>query len=403
MAVIRVNFVGQQDIADDLTLGFAKDKEKWAIAYATTGAEALNQMDSNGCDAVVTELQLPDMTASELLRKIQDLYPSAARLVLSEAGDRRAMIGSLGSAHQILSKPCNTDTLKGQISKSLSMRLVLNDDNLHARIARIDKLPVLPSIYDQLVREMQSESASMQKIAALIRQDVAISARVLQMINSAYFGVSRHVDSVMQAVTLLGFDTVKSLVLTAGVFSQFKDSGLQGFLVDEIYNHSLAVGTNAQHYANAFGLSRGHSEEALTAGTLHDIGKLILVTNFESEVRQIISVMQESKLPLHEAERQVLGINHCEMGAHLLSLWGLSDHILEAVAFHDAPRGSADQAPNVLAAVHIANAFDHDQRMPDRDPRFTTADTDYLNQIGLGNQLKYLRAVSSAPQPARVN
>jgi DNA-binding NarL/FixJ family response regulator len=266
MSTARIIFVGLQDIADDLNLSFGADRSKWSVSFAATGGETISQLRSAECDVVVTELQLPDMTAIDLLRQVQGEFPTVARIVLSATGDQQAMIRSLAVAHQILSKPCKPETLEKQVANSLAMRIILNDDNLHARIARIDKLPVLPSIYEQLVEEMQSETASVQKIAELIRRDVAITARVLQMINSAHFGVSRHVDSALQAVNLLGLDIVKSLVLTAGVFSQFKESGLAGFLLDEIYGHSLIVGTSAQYFANAFGLGRQQAEKLSPRG-----------------------------------------------------------------------------------------------------------------------------------------
>jgi putative nucleotidyltransferase with HDIG domain len=397
MSVDRITFVGQQDIANDLGRSFDADQGRWSLSFVATGAEAIGLLKSQECDAIVTDIQLPDMSAIELLRQIQDKSPTTARLILSSTNDYQAVIESLGVAHQVLSKSCQLDVLKKQIANSLAIRSALNDRGLHARIAKIDKLPVLPSVYSQLVSEMQSESASAQKIADLVRRDVAITARVLQMINSAHFGVSRRVEGVLQAVNLLGLDIVKSLVLAAGVFCQFKESGLPGFLLDEIYSHCLTVGTNAQHLAHAFGLSRGQAEEALTAGTLHDIGKLILVTNFEKETREVIRLVDAQNLLLHDAERQVLGVSHCEIGAYLLSLWGLSDHVLQAVAFHDAPKGVSHPTVDVLAAVHLANAFDHDQQMQIADPMSTIADVEYLNQIGIGNQLKYLRTLAVTP------
>jgi HD-like signal output (HDOD) protein len=123
-----------------------------------------------------------------------------------------------------------------------------------------------------------------------------------------------------------------------------------------------------------------------------------LVTNFGKETKEIVRTVKEQNLPLNTAERQILGVSHCEIGAHLLSVWGLSDQVLEAVAFHDTPETSASPTLNVLAAVHLANAFDHDQHIPNRDPKYTTANVDYLNQVGLGSQLTQLRALSQTKQ-----
>ncbi len=396
MSSRSVLFVGQNDIADDLNHGFTLQQEAWQVAFAASGESALAALSANPFDVVATELKLPDMPAIALLTLVQKQSPGTVRIVFSAGEDREQLLKSLAVAHQLVAKPCKLDTLKSQLVNSLALRSILTNDKLHARIAAITRLPVLPNIYTQLVSEMQSETASIQKIAGLIRQDVATTAKVLQMINSAFFGLSTRVENPLQAVNLLGLDTIRSLVLTAGVFSQFEDPGIPGTSLDSIYEHSLAVGAGARNFANAFGMNRKQAEDALTAGMLHDVGKLILMTNFQQEVRQIVKLMQAENLTLFAAESRVLGVTHCEVGAHLLSLWGLSDQILEAVALHDSPNQAACPTTNILAAVHLANAIDHDQKMVERNPKFTHADCDYLNKIGLGAQLPYLRSLAVA-------
>ena len=388
--------VGQQDIADDLKGGLGAPDSGWNLQFVNTGAEAISALENNDFEFVLSELALPDQDVAELFSQIRESHSGIVRFILSANDNRAIMMKAVSEAHQSIAKPVKMDTLRMQIRNSLALRGVLTDDKLHSRIAKISSLPTLPSIYNKLVAEMQSESASMQKIAGLIKQDVSLTAKLLQMTNSAFFGLSTRVENPLQAANLLGMETVKSLVLAAGVFSQFKESGLPGFSIDSIYNHSLAVGTSARHFANAFGLGRKHSEDALMAGMLHDIGKLVLLTNFHDELAKAITIAQNENVPMHEAERQVLGVSHCEIGAHLLSLWGMSDLILEAVTLHDTPKNSACPMVNILASVHIANAFDHDQNMPDRDPKFTHADLDYLTKLGLHSQLPYLRTLAGA-------
>ncbi len=396
MSSRSVLFVGQEDIADDLNHGFTSQQDAWEVAFAVSGDAALKALNTRPFDVVATELNLPDMPAIALLTRVQEQSPGIVRIVFSAGNDRELLLKSLAVAHQLVAKPCKLDALKSQLVNSLALRTILTNEKLHARIAAITRLPVLPNIYTQLVEEMQSETASIQKIAGLIRQDVATTAKVLQMINSAFFGLPTRVENPLQAVNLLGLDTIKSLVLTAGVFSQFRDPEIPGLSLDAIYEHSLAVGAGARNFANAFGLTRKHAEDALTAGMLHDIGKLILMANFQEELREIVRLMHAEKLTIFAAESRVLGVTHCEVGAHLLSLWGLSDQILEAVALHDSPNEAACPATNILAAVHLANAIDHDQKMVDRNPKFTHADCDYLNKIGLCAQLPYLRSLAVA-------
>ncbi len=396
MSSRSVLFVGQEDISDDLNHGFSVQQGSWEVAFAATGESALAQLINKPFDVIATELTLPDTSALSLLQKVQVQSPGTIRIVFSAGNDRELLLKSLAVAHQLVAKPCKLDTLKSQLVNSLALRTILTNDKLHARISAITRLPVLPNIYNQLVGEMQSETASIQKIAGLIRQDVATTAKVLQMINSAFFGLPTRVENPLQAVNLLGLDTIRSLVLTAGVFSQFDDPGIPGLSLDSIYDHSIAVGAGARNFANAFGLTRKQAEDALTAGMLHDVGKLILMTNFQDELHEIVKLMHAENLTLFAAESHVLGVTHCEVGAHLLSLWGLSDQILEAVALHDSPNQAACPTTNILAAVHLANAIDHDQKMVERNPKFTHADCDYLNKIGLGAQLPYLRSLTVA-------
>ncbi len=388
--------VGQQDIADDLKFGFGKPANSWNLTFVANGSEALAALADSKYDILITELSLPDMEADALLAETREFHPEVVRFVLTADDHRERMLRAVSQSHQFLTKPLKMQALQMQINNSLTLRTVLTDDKLHARISQIRSLPTLPSIYNQLVAEMQSETASMQKVAGLIKQDVSITAKLLQMTNSAFFGLSTRVENPLQAANLLGMDTVRSLVLTAGVFSQFDDPGLPGFSIEMIYNHSLAVGTGARHFANAFGLGRKQAEDALMAGMLHDIGKLVMMANFREELAKSLSIAQQEKLPIHAAEKRVLGVSHCEIGAHLLSLWGLSDLILEAVTLHDTPSESPHPMLNILTTVHIANAIDHDQSVPDRDPKFTHADLDYLNKLGLAGQLPYLRSLATA-------
>ncbi len=388
--------VGQHDIADDLQFGLCRPESGWNLRFVPDGAEALAALSNAYYDVIISELELTDMEAAHLLEQVRESHPGIVRIVLTAGENRGQLMKAMAHAHQLISKPVKSETLRMQISNSLAMRVVLTDSKLHARIAQINSLPTLPGIYNELVAEMQSETASMQRVANLIRQDVSITAKLLQMTNSAFFGLPTRVENPLQAANLLGMDTVKSLVLTAGIFSQFHDAGLPDFSIEKIYDHSLAVGTSARHIANAFGLGRKQAEDALMAGMLHDIGKLVMLTNFRDELSKALAIAKQDSIPLHEAERQVFGVSHCEIGAHLLSLWGLSDLILEAVTLHNTPQLSACPMINVLASVHIANAFDYDSKVPDRDPKFTHANLEYLSKIGLSAQVPYLRTLSAS-------
>jgi putative nucleotidyltransferase with HDIG domain len=323
------------------------------------------------------------MNGTQLLKKVAEQYPSTVRYILSGHSDRELIMQSVGYAHRYLSKPCDSDELKRNLNGSLGLRKILNSSELHERIAKIKALPSPPKIYHRLVTELQSESTSVKEVADLISTDVALTAKMLQMVNSAFFGLPRRVESPLQAVNLLGLDVVQGLVLTAGVFNQFEGPAVPGLSIERIYNHSVAVGTAASRVAKTLDLDRRVAEDSLMAGLLHDVGKLIQLMHFAEDVTAALRLAKETEMSLPEAERQVMGVSHAELGAHLLSLWGLPDSILEAVALHHDPAKSPSRMIGTLATVHLANVVENRGQPDDSTDNDVMLDKDYLADLDL--------------------
>ncbi|MBE9486498.1 MAG: HDOD domain-containing protein, partial [Chloroflexi bacterium] len=319
----RILFVDDQpNVLDGLRRMFRKFRDKWDMEFAAGGAEALAAMEKRPVDVIVADMKMPEMNGAQLLRRVSELYPGTVRFILSGHSDRELILQSVGYAHQYLAKPCAAETLEQTIRNSIGLRELLLSKELQAKIAGIGTLPSCPETYNKLVVALQSETSSVEEVAEIVSQDVGMTAKLLQMINSAFFCLPTHVGSIYQAVSLLGLDTVQGLALTAGVFRQFNDPGLSGISVESVYNHSIAVGTAAKKIAGALGLNERETEDALMAGMLHDVGKLIMLAHFRSELSRAIQLAEKKSVPLHKAERQTLGVTHGEIGAHLLSLWG---------------------------------------------------------------------------------
>jgi len=386
----------QNDIREFINRISSSLGDEWEIEIAPDGARALEILNDRKVDVLVSELALTDMNAAELYKEVSRKYPGVIRFILTADTDRKLIMQTLGYVHQYLPKPCDVKAFFGVMQNSVRLREILSNEKLHARIASIKSLPSPPEIYNQLISELQSDNVSMQNIANLIKKDMGITAKLLQMINSAYFGLKNHIESPLQAVNMLGLDTVKNLVLTVGTFSQFKDPGVPGFSLETIYNYSVNVGACSRTYATILGLSRQGAEDSLMAGMLFDIGKLIMVTNFYGELKESSRLAYEKSIPLFEAEREVMGVNDAEIGAHLLSLWGLPDPILEAVALHYTPRFSPCQGKNVLTAVHLAYAADHDQRHNIVDNESSALDMEYLSTLNLQSKVQSLRSFAAA-------
>jgi len=372
-------------------------QNEWDVEFVSTGLEALSAMKRDPADVILTDMLMPGMNGVELLQKAAELYPGTIRFIQSGEADRKVVLESIGVAHRSITKPCDPETLRNFLTTSLGLRELLRREELHARIAGIGALPSPPKIYNQLMSELQSEEASIKKIAETVSRDVSLTAKLLQMVNSAFFGLPRHVESIMQAVSMLGLAAVRGLVLTAGAFSQFKIPDLPEISIDSIYSHSLAVGTQAQKIAQAIGLPRPMCDEALMAGMLHDVGKLVMLTHFRDELRETLRMADEASIPVYEAEQRVMKVNHADIGTHLLSLWGLPDSILEPVALHHDPRRMPIPQRSILTAVHIANAIEHERH--DMAGAVSHLDQDYVNKLGLAAKMDEFRENG---QPERV-
>jgi len=392
MSVKRILFVDDQSSeADNLESIIKSLGDDWESEIVSNGTHALEVLQRSACDVIVTEMKLPDMSGVDLLKKAIEHCPGSVRFVLSGDSDRGQILQGSGSIHQFIAKPYPPAKFKAVLNSSLSLRQLLSNDTLQARIASISSLPSPPEVYNSLVKELQSETASIQKIADLIRQDISITAKLLQIVNSAFFGLSSTVNNPLQAVNILGLETVKSLVMAAGIFNQFDDSKSSEFSINSIFNHSVAVGASARLFATALGLETKATEDSLLGGMLHDVGKLVMFTYFYTELDNAAKLARENSIPLHEAEKQIMGVTDAEIGAYLLSLWGIPDAILEAVALHYLPHKSTNPILDVLTCVHLAYAFNLDQDNDNTDPSLSALDLDYLQNLGIGDQVEDLR------------
>lgn len=183
-------------------------RQEWEIITAGGGLEALDLLSRKPVDVVVTDMRMPGMDGTQLLNEIKNSYPQIVRIILSGQSDREMILKSVRPAHQYLAKPCNDEILKSTIERSCWLRDLLADNSLKQLISRIDSLPSLPTLYLEILRELESPYSSMQKIGEIISRDIGMTAKILQMVNSAFFGFRRHIASPAEAAELLGLETI---------------------------------------------------------------------------------------------------------------------------------------------------------------------------------------------------
>jgi HD-like signal output (HDOD) protein len=334
------------------------ERQNWAMRFVRSGAEALQVLENQVFDAVVSDLRMPGMDGAELLTRVMDRHPHMVRIVLSGEMDRGLTFKAVHCAHQYLTKPCDSDTLKATIGRAFALRRLISDRRLKSLLPRLESLPSLPALYMEILGEIQAPNSSFRKVGELIARDVSMTAKILQLVNSAFFGLARRVASPQDAVSLLGYDTVKALVLSAKVFSQFELKRIPGLWLDALWRHSLETSLFTRGIGTAEKLPRKSQDEAFTAAILHDLGKLILAQNFPDDYAEVLTQASRQPDPLWEIETERFGASHAELGAYLMGLWGIGDEVVSAIAHHHQLPPAATPG-RVVAVVYAANALEH--------------------------------------------
>ena len=392
----RILFVDDESkLLDGLQRMLRGMRREWEMEFSVSGVDALAIMEAKPFHVVVTDMRMPGMDGCELLDRVKEMYPQVVRIVLSGHTDMDSVLKTVGLAHQYLSKPCDADLLKDTISRACSLRDLLDDCDLVRVISGIEKLPSLPALYSEVMSEMASENGSLSRVGESIAKDSGMSAKILQLVNSSFFGLPRHVTNPVRAVNLLGLEIVKALILSVKIFSQFSRPGFP-FSLDALWKHSMSVGLFAKAIAGEAGFGQDTMDEAFMAGLLHDVGKLILVDKFPEKWMDIAAWAKSEKCSIWEAEQHVLGTSHAQIGAYLLGIWGLSESIVQAVNCHHSP----DKCPNATlstpTAVYLANIFETRSPSNDDEKLLPEFDQVYLERLGVFGRIETWRAVCNS-------
>lgn len=367
-------------------------RHEWEMYFTDSGEKALLALEKAKFHVVVSDMRMPGMDGAELLNRVKARHPNVVRIVLSGHSDQELILKSVGPAHQYLAKPCDAETLKATVARACALREILASDGLKQLVSQMDTLPSLPNLYTKVMEELNSEDCSIQKVGEIISQDVGMTAKILQLVNSAFFGIRKNVNNPSLAVSLLGIETVKALVLSVHVFSQFDSQKLRGINLDALWNHSMKVGTAARDICKKESADKQFIEEAFMAGMLHDAGKIILAANMPGDYTEVRERAESEERTIHEVERDVLGATHAEVGAYLLGLWGLPDTIVEALAFHHSPRLSRCQDFTPLTVVHAVDSLDYEDRSHGEAAAPDKHDEDYLRAVGVLDRLESWRS-----------
>lgn len=350
------------------------------MSFCNSGDSALNRLAESPTDVVVTDMRMPGMDGAQLLTQIRERYPDTVRMILSGHSDQEMTLRAVGPAHRYLTKPCQPELLLSAIESALDLHSRVVSREVRQLVESVDTLPVLPEVYLELIAELRKPTSSIETAGRIIASDLGISAKILQLVNSAFFGLPVRVTDVPHAVALLGLGVIRPLVLSAGVFGQYERAKLGDVSLSALTTHSMQVASLARRLAEIEipELSADDLSDVYLCGLLHDVGKLVLAQARGKEYSDLLSECRGDRSILHARERELFGATHGELGGHLLQLWGLSAPLVEAVALHHEPSLSGGNYFSPLTAIHAAEALVSGE---------VNWDEPYLDRIGLTERI----------------
>lgn len=353
----------------------------WEAVFCGSAAQGLIALEEATCDAVVSDWAMPEMDGGAFLAEVKERFPKVARLVMADPADQGLTMDSAGVIHQYVPKPCEIDVLSAAVDRATDLEASIRRDRIMEIVAKMDRLPSLPSLYIEVVEKLKDPEVSLEDVGEVISRDIAMTAKILKLVNSAFFGLRRQISSPIEAVNYLGLDTVKGLVLSLHAFAQFDPSSLGGLALEAVWTHSMHTAVCCKMIAGIENLKGRIRDESFVAGMLHDTGKLVMASNDSGRYAEVLE--RADQIGIAKAEEEAFGVNHADIGGYLFALWGLPVAVVDSVEFHHDPGGSQDRAFSTLTLVHTANAIVTQQHAETYIQGSTRVDEGYLEEVGL--------------------
>jgi HD-like signal output (HDOD) protein len=343
----------ERPLLDGLRSRLHSLRGKWNMEFVESGALAIERMQEQPFDVIVSDMRMPAMDGAKLLEIVSERWPQTIRIVLSGYAELEQTVRLVPFAHQYLSKPCQPKQLENVIDRCLRLHEMLNEPRLRSVVGRIRTLPSLPSVYVALQNIVKDDNVTLSDVAKLVSADSALAARVLQIVNSAFFRLARRISNIEQAVSYLGFKAIRNLAMAVEIFTRWPGANCAAVDLDklQLHVHAVAAATTALTEKTTY------ADDAMLAGLLHDIGYWVLVKECPEELGAAVKRARTAQIPLHAAETETIGASHAEIGAYLLGIWGLPYAVVEAVALHHRPEEVTQPDFDVLAALAIAHSF----------------------------------------------
>lgn len=378
----------------------------WKIVFTPDGPAALEKLAAEPFTALVANLQMEGMSGVGLLQLAASDYPRVLRFAIGDMADRENVVTNIGAPHQFIVRPLKIPELLTNIERSLALDAWLSSDKLRAFIPQLGRLPGLPSTYFELLKRTESPHATVASIGEVVVRDPALTARLLQTVNSAAAAVGEKITDPVEAVSVLGLDTVKSLVLCLQVFGQSNGAAPAAISLDTLWKHSFHVAQSSRKIAMLHTSDVRVASDAFTAGLLHRVGQIVLTKNMAKSYADIVNTACSKEQPLHTVENSRLGVTSAQVGAYLLGLWGMPLPLIEAAALYADPERATATEFSLLTAVHVADVLAQEDEPLAKGLPTPKLSRSYLRALGLPEKSDAWRKAlaggqfSAAPPPA---
>ncbi len=379
-------------VIDGLRRQFRSQRSNWDMRFASSGEEALKMLDEEPANVVVSDMRMPGMCGAELLKSVRENWPDTVRFVLSGQTDQSELLKDIGSIHQFVQKPCDPDRLTHAITRTHSLISLVESDKLRSVVAGIQSLPIVSQVYVRLVDALKDDTSNADMVTRIVEEDVGLCAKILQLVDSAFFGMPRRTVSVKDAIVLIGMKNLLQLVMSARIFDTLNQNNSDQGIITELWSKSSGIGGVAKKLAKDSGQSQDIYDQVCLAGVLSHIGRAILARAMPDEFSEVVKSSESNGKTIREQELEIIGVPQELIGAYALGIWGFSDTIVESVARQETPSLSMiSDRGHPLFWLHLARSLQGKSSYIDP----VHLDEDWVSGIGVDNlEIQQFRSVA---------
>lgn len=358
----------EQRILDGLRRQLHPRRQVWDMRFVTSGAEAIRQLNERPAEIIVSDMRMPGMTGGELFQKLIVSHPQTTRIILSGQTDLDDLLRDLGCIHQYLQKPCDPIQLCSAIERAFTLTRMVQQPQLRGAAGRITALPPGGMGYRHLVAELSRDDANLERVCDIVSADPALAVKIMQLVNSAFFGMPRHTSTPSDAVRLLGLPTLRSIVVAARLFEYINtdpgDVALHDAAdelrphIESLWQRCSDIGEMAARLAKQHGAPPADQNQARLAGLLSLVGRAILMTSMPADYRRVLDLASAGGRTLSQCETEIFGASQDDLAAYALGLWAFSDDVVTAVANQSQPtRVPNARSHHPVGFLHLARAL----------------------------------------------